>query len=99
MSPPSYRTSVKKASLCRNERQEGLAGGKRVVREEGTQYSHFGSVNVQDDVLDGVRLVSPVGEQLLELSVIEADVELDEAQVVAAEVAPVATDRGLEEGS
>ena len=35
MSSPGYQASVKKASWCRNERQDCLAGGKRVVREEG----------------------------------------------------------------
>ena len=34
-SPPGHQGPVKKASRCRNERQEGLAGGKRVEREKG----------------------------------------------------------------
>ena len=33
--PPGHPAPVKKASRCGNERQEGLAGGKRVVREYG----------------------------------------------------------------
>ena len=32
---------VKKASWCRNERQEGLAGGERVLREEGKNHLDF----------------------------------------------------------
>ena len=29
LSPPGYNAPDKKAGRCRNERQEGLAGGKR----------------------------------------------------------------------
>ena len=38
LSPPGYQFPVKKSSLCGNERQEGLAGGRRVVREEGKNF-------------------------------------------------------------
>ena len=34
LSPPGYQAPVKKASQSINERQEGQAGEKRVVREE-----------------------------------------------------------------
>ena len=39
MSPPGYQAPVKRASRCGNERQEGLAGGKRVEREESKNTS------------------------------------------------------------
>ena len=35
MSPPGYQAPVKKASQCKNERQDGLVGGKLVEREVG----------------------------------------------------------------
>ena len=41
MSPPGYQAPVVKASWCGNERQEGLAGGKRILREEGKTLGRY----------------------------------------------------------
>ena len=40
-SPPGNQAPVKKASQYRNERQDGLTGGKRVVREREKQKSRL----------------------------------------------------------
>ena len=38
MSPLGYQVPFKKACSCGNERQEGLAGRKQIVREEDKNY-------------------------------------------------------------
>ena len=46
MSPPGYQAPVKKASRCRNERQEGLVEGKWIVREEGKKPDNVDQTNL-----------------------------------------------------
>ena len=46
MSLTGYQAPVKKASRCINERQEGLAGGKWIVREEGKKPDNVDQTNL-----------------------------------------------------
>jgi hypothetical protein len=70
-----------------------------VIKKAGL---HLGRVDVEDDVLDGELGLAPQSDQLLELVVVDAEVQLQVGQDVAPEVALGTLDRlkrAVEQGS